>query len=762
MAARIEYFGIRHHGPGSARRLVEALDDLRPTEVLIEGPADLSDQLPLLAAADMVPPVALLAYPKDAPERAFFWPFAVFSPEYQAVRWAIENGVPVRFIDLPVVWRLPDEVAEDEHTDTESDEGGPEDDVVADVAYDGTSEQPTLSATIARDPIGVLAHAAGYEDGESWWRDVIEENPDPGPIFAAVADAMTALREGEETLPQREAAREAHMRLEIAKSVKIAEGAIAVVCGAWHVPALKAKYTAKDDRALIKGAPKAKVTATWAPWTSPRLAFASGYGAGVVAPGWCKHLWDVPGAQQTTAWIARIARAFREEGQIVSTASLIEAQRLAVSLAAVRGRPRPGFEELRDAVVCTLCFGDPILWRIIETRLLLGNEVGEIPENVPAAPLLEDLQRQQKKARLKPEALDRELSLDLRSDAGLFRSTLLHRLIALDTPWGKLTDAGKSRGTFREKWKLRWEPEYAVQLVESLVYGTTIETAATARLITRMTETERLGQLADLVFAAMTAQLPKAADAGTARLAERAGQTSDTLELLAALPGLAEVIRYGKARETDAHQLAGLFQKTGTQAALGLQYAARNLDAEAARRFRDAIRSGDRAIRLAESEDALCNLWTDGLRRVVSDDQSARLVKGGAARLLYEADDMTAENAVSLLGRMLSPGTAPGEAAAFFEGFFEGSGQRLLYDDGLRDCVDAWLVSLDDETFTEYLPVFRRVLSELDKTERKRLLDALFRRTSASTGREVIPGIEPIWNMHFESLTRLLNKGASA
>jgi len=765
MAAQVAYFGIRHHGPGSARRLIEALEALQPVEVLIEGPADLSDQLPLLAEPAMVPPVALLAYPKDAPERAVFWPFASFSPEYQAVLWAVRNAVPTRFIDLPVAWRLaqgpgPEAVAEAD----------------APVATDGESEgetgaePPALPAQkgsgphdrIARDPIGVLAHAAGYEDGESWWRDVIEENPDPGPIFAAVAQAMSALRENETGLAEDEAAREAHMRLEIARSAKQANGPVAVVCGAWHLPALQAKHSARDDRARLKGGPKATVTATWAPWTSPRLAFASGYGAGVVAPGWCKHLWEVPGARQATTWIARIARALRREGQIVSTAALIETERLAIALAALRARPQPGFEELREAVVATLCGGDPLLWRIVEDRLLLGQEVGEIPPDVPAAPLLQDLQRQQKKARLKPEALESEISLDLRSEAGLFRSTLLHRLTALDVSWGRLTDAGRSRGTFREKWLLRWEPEHAVQLVENLIHGTTIERAASGRLRVRMAETARLGALADLVFIAMTAQLPEAAEAGTRRLAERAGQSSDTLELLGALPGLAEVLRYGRARRTDETRLGALFGRIGTQAALGLQYAARNLDAEAARGLRDAMRAGDRAIRLAGTEDgALGASWTEGLRRVAGDAQSAPLAMGGAARLLYEAEEMHADAAVTLLGRMLSPGTAPAEAAAFFEGFFEGSGQRLLYDSALRDCVDAWMSALAVETFTEYLPVFRRVLSELDRTERTRLLDTLFGRGAPGSGRAMIPGVSPIWEAHVVALTRLLNGEAT-
>ncbi|MEM8853426.1 MAG: DUF5682 family protein, partial [Pseudomonadota bacterium] len=366
---------------------MEALEALCPCEVLVEGPADLSDQLPLLAHDEMVLPVALLAYEKDAPERASFWPFAIFSPEYQAVVWAVRNAVPVRFIDLSVAWRFP------------VDEPGEEDGTVGPtLPTEGTGL--TLQERIARDPIGVLADAAGYEDGESWWRDVIEENPDTGPIFAAVADAMAALREGEAGLPQLEAAREAHMRLEIAKSAKARTGTVAVVCGAWHVPALKARHTAAEDKALLKSPPKAKTAATWAPWTSPRLAYASGYGAGVAAPGWCKHLWQARGRDQGTVWIGTIAKALRKEGHMVSTASLIETERLAVGLAAVRGRPQPGFEEYREAVIATLLFGDSLLWRIVEQKILLGNDVGAIPDTVTAAPLLEDLQRQQKKARL--------------------------------------------------------------------------------------------------------------------------------------------------------------------------------------------------------------------------------------------------------------------------------------------------------------------------------------------------------------------------
>lgn len=754
MSAAVSYFGIRHHGPGSARRLLEALDDLQPAEVLVEGPADLSDLLPLLASPSMQPPVALLAYPKDMPERAVFWPFAEFSPEYQAVCWAVRNGVPVRFIDLPVSWSVTGEKTEDPDVAPEgesaADEAISEDDPEDLQAEDGDQ-------ALRRDPIGALAETAGYEDGESWWQDVIEENPAPGPVFEAVSDAMSALRERETDLPKREAAREAHMRLEIGKSAKAAGGAIAVVCGAWHVPALKAKHTAKDDRALLKGAPKTRISATWAPWTAPRLAFGSGYGAGVAAPGWCLHLWQTPDDEKTTRWVARIARALRAQGQIVSTASLIETERLAVTLASVRQRPQPGYEELRDAAISCLCFGNALIWATISSELLIGSETGAIPDDVPMAPLLEDLQRQQKKARLKPEALEKELSLDLRSESGLFRSTLLHRLSVLKVDWGKPLDPGRSRGTFRERWMLRWEPEYAVELVENLVFGATIEQAANGRIRSELQSCHALGPLADLVYGAMTAQLNDAAAEGVNLLGERAGQTSDCGELLTSLPALADILRYGAAREIDTVQLGSLFERIAAQASLALPYAVRGLDKDASEAMRSQIQSADGAVKLLEDRPDLLKTWQDALKSIVSEPQANRLLSGLAARLLYEADVMRPDEAVELLTRMLSPGTEVSDAAAFFAGFLEGAGQRLLYDEGLRGCVDDWLVSLEEEAFTEYLPLFRRVFSQMDKAERKRLMDALF-DTMRSGGTHLIaaPDAETRWPRHLDILTGIL------
>ncbi|MDO5499112.1 MAG: DUF5682 family protein, partial [Propionibacteriaceae bacterium] len=115
---RLRVLGVRHHGPGSARAIRRALAAFDPEVVLIEGPPEADGLVGLAGAAGMEPPVALLAYAPEAPGTASFWPFAVFSPEWQALTWAVRAEVPVRFCDLPAATMLalraePDDGPED-------------------------------------------------------------------------------------------------------------------------------------------------------------------------------------------------------------------------------------------------------------------------------------------------------------------------------------------------------------------------------------------------------------------------------------------------------------------------------------------------------------------------------------------------------------------------------------------------------------------------------------------------------------------------
>lgn len=763
MSATVHYFGIRHHGPGSAARLLDALNALQPACVLIEGPADCTDILGQLARAEMQLPVALLAYCQDDPATASYWPFAEFSPEYQACLWAVANGAELRFIDLPVSQQLAMALAAREQDSEDGPDGGEQEAQSPPAADKDPVSEAEQETPLSQDPIAELARLSGYQDGEAWWNDLIEQNADDdAAIFDSVASAMAALR-GSAGVRPRDLQREAHMRLEIAQAAKASDGPIAVVCGAWHVPALNEKHKISADKALLKALPKklaaAKVRATWVPWTSPRLASRSGYGAGVDAPQWYQHLWQHRSSGRVLeSWLTKTAAALRQQGQVVSTASVIEAVRLSRTLATVRQRPAAGFEEMREAAIACLCFGEPLQWQGIEDELLLGSQVGAVPPDSPLLPLLEDLEKQKKALRLKAEASSRELSLDLRTEPGLLKSILLHRLTLLDVPWGLQTNAGGSRGTFRERWLLCWQPEFSVRLVENLVYGSTIAQAANACLAEKMQGQSTLAGLTELVQLGLEADLLEATAQGLKLLDSRAAHTDDCSELLAAVPSLVQIQRYGTARQLSASHLDALLQRLVVQASVSLPYACRNLNDEEAGTLGRLIEKSHDAIQLAQLDDAINSGWFEALGQVAEHGHSSPALAGLANRLLYFADIKDAASVQAALQVALSPAIATAEAARFFEGFFTGATQQLLYDSSLLETVTHWLSAMDEEAFIAHVPLLRRVFSGLDAMERRRLMDTVLHGRQQGLTLTVNSALGEQWQGHLQRLGKLIQR----
>ena len=98
----MKIYGIRHHGPGSSKSLLKALDEQQPDCLLIEGPPDADALIKHVSNEGLKPPVALLVYnPKDL-SQASYYPFADFSPEWQAMQWGLKKGISTTFMDLPI------------------------------------------------------------------------------------------------------------------------------------------------------------------------------------------------------------------------------------------------------------------------------------------------------------------------------------------------------------------------------------------------------------------------------------------------------------------------------------------------------------------------------------------------------------------------------------------------------------------------------------------------------------------------------------
>jgi hypothetical protein len=668
--------GVRHHGPGSAKAVRAELERLKPDIVLIEGPPEADPLVALAGDPGMEPPVALLAH---AQGRAAFWPFAVFSPEWQAITYAREAGVEVRFCDLPAAHSLalPDE-----------------------------------DEAVRLDPIGELARAAGYDDPERWWDDVVEHRGESGALHA-VAEAMAAIREGHEPSGT-EALREAAMRRALRRALKEGFGSVAVVCGAWHVPALTDLPSAAEDDRLLRGIPKVKVDMTWVPWTHGRLAARSGYGAGVASPGWYDHLFSAPD-RPVERWLAGAAAVLREEGLPVSSAHVIESVRLAQGLAGLRGRPLAGLSEVTEAARAVLCEGDDLPVELIRRRMVVGERLGGVPGSTPMVPLQRHLREEQRRLRLKPEALAREHDLDLRKPLDLGRSRLLHRLNMIGVPWGT-TRESRGKGTFKESWTLEWHPEFDIALIEAAPWGITVDGAAAARA--RELAAEEGTSLADLtalvercLFADLAAALPDVLQV----IKDKAALDGTVSHLMAALPALVRAQRYGDVRGTGG--LAAITDSLLARICAGLAPALTGLDDDSARQMVALIDGVHSAVGLLESD-----LWQATLANLARRTGLPGIIEGRIVRILFDADASVDDVSVRM-ARAMSSGNPPERAAAWMEGFLSGGGLLLVHDPRLLAIVDGWLTGLSPEAFVDVLPLLRRTFGAFAAPERRMIGD---------------------------------------
>ncbi|MEV1249381.1 DUF5682 family protein [Nonomuraea sp. NPDC049750] len=772
----VSILGVRHHGPGSARAVRAELERLRPDLILIEGPPE-ADALVALAP-ELEPPVALLAHVPGQASSAAFWPFAGFSPEWQAILYGTAAGIPVRFCDLPAAHSLADPPSA-ETRDADPPDAHSPDAIAPDTpgaVTPGTSEAdspdaPDADSPGARaanpgpgpeavpksgpgpevdpkpgpgsdperlrvDPIGTLAAAAGYDDPERWWEDVVEHRGDTP--FEVIAEAMAAVREGHEP-DEREARREAYMRKTLRTAIRQGHDRIAVICGAWHVPALTAPLPpAKADDALLRGLPKVKAQLTWVPWTYGRLASWSGYGAGISSPGWYHHLFTAPD-RPVERWLAGAAAVLRDEGLAVSSAHVIESVRLAHSLATLRGRPLAGLGEVTEAARAVLCEGDDLAVELIQRRLVVGDRLGHVSDGTPMVPLQRDLREQQRRLKLKPEALDREFGLDLRKPLDLDRSHLLRRLRLLDVEWGVLGQA-RGKGTFRETWTLQWRPEFDLALVEAAALGITVAFAAAQRardLASAASVT--LADLSGLVERCLLADLPEALPEVLAALSAKAALDTDVTHLMGALPAMVRAHRYGDVRGTSAEGLAVIVRSMLDRICVGLPVAVTGLDDEAAAALLSGVDAVHTAVALMPEEPTGSppedpieqeptaptsrqaasprSRWLVTLRGMSDRPDLHGLIEGRLTRILLDAGEL--DDADDRMSRAMSRGHAPTRAASWIEGFLGGGGLLLVHDPRLLGLVDAWLTGLDGEQFVDVLPLLRRTFGSFAAPERR-------------------------------------------
>ncbi|WP_406386258.1 DUF5682 family protein [Streptomyces sp. NBC_00211] len=264
-ASRAPYLlGVRHHSPALAAVVPALLDASEADVVCVELPTDFQSWLEHLADPETVAPVALAGTGREGGPA--FYPFADFSPELAAVRWARARGVEVRCCDLPLTdpaWTsgLPDRPAPGD-PGTESDR-----------ASLGT---PAAGAAPGRRLFAQALTAAGTgRDGDDLWDravEVLAPGCAPEAVRRAALAVGWALRQ-DGPVPATDLAREAHMR-SVIDAAASGGRKVAALIGAFHAPALLDAVTPLGDDVSTEAADAAPGGDTVADISAPATAGA--------------------------------------------------------------------------------------------------------------------------------------------------------------------------------------------------------------------------------------------------------------------------------------------------------------------------------------------------------------------------------------------------------------------------------------------------------------------------------------------------------
>lgn len=711
-------FGIRHLSPGGAWHLRQFLTEKNPRLVLVEGPSDLNEQMADITRPETKPPIAILAYTKEAPVRTILYPFAEYSPEYQAISWCKEHGAECRFIDLPsdVFLAMPS-------------------------GRQGRSEgeEGRMSA------YELLDRQAGEDGHESFWERTMEHAQDADGYYRGAALFGSNLREISQELEQETdwpetLVREAYMRLQVQKALEegFSPEEIVIVTGAYHVSGFLSEDAPPMTAEEVSSLPRVEASHTLMPYSYYRLSARSGYGAGNKAPAYYSLLWEAlqRGNLNYTshAYLSRIAGYQRKHGTPVSSAEVIEAVRLANSLAGLRGGKAPVLRDLRDAAVTCLGGGSfpAVSLAIADTEI--GTAIGSLPDGVSRTSIQEDFYRQLKEWKLEKyrDITAQDLPLDLRENRrvssqkaaflDLHRSFFLHRLRVLGIHFAVQQQVNQDNATWAEHWVVRWTPEAEIELVEAALKGDTVDQAASFAMKERVEAAPNMSEIALVIEDAFTCGMASAVVYATAALQAMAVDAASLEELAATAERLSVVVQYGDIRQLDAAPLEPILCQIFYRACLILPGACVCDDA-ASKGMVTAIEQLNSAALAHDFLDS--QAWLDALEEIARRDDLNTKLSGFAAAVLLERGCMDSGQLNLEVQRRLSKGVPADLGAGWFEGLAMKNRYALIARLSLWESLDAYLDTLEEEDFKRALVFLRRAFADFTAMERDEIAENL-------------------------------------
>ncbi|MDO4295049.1 MAG: DUF5682 family protein [bacterium] len=737
-------FGVRHLSPAGAYHLRSFLDERKPKCILVEGPSDFTALISDLTGAKVKPPVAVMAYTSQTPILSILYPFAVYSPEYQALLWAREQGCDCRFMDLPssVFLALQDWKERKKQ----------------ELLVNGDGMLPEEENSLPKT--GLFEKT----DRETFWEYVLERCESPEAYRSGAAEfgrnlrlftekqreaqnedsqqsnkGSVSINRMEENMEAAETVlREAYMRRQIAEVLQsgVLPEELVVVTGAYHVDGLLQGEPMTDEE--LEALPKLQAEKTLMPYSYYRLSSHSGYGAGNRAPAYYELVWESLQREKpdysAKAYLIQLAAYQRKQGNPVSSAEVIEAVRLAGALAQLQGYHIPALCDLRDAAVTCMGHGQlsEISLAVADTEI--GSKIGALPDGVSRTSIQADFYQKLEELRLTQyrSMTTQELSLDLREKLtvkseklaflDLERSFFLHKLCVLGVSFAKIQPNTQEKATWAEKWLLSWTPEAEIQIVEAVLKGDTLEQATSFVLREKVEKERSIEAAAKVVEEAFFCGLPAAVRYATRVLQEIAVDAASVTELAKTATSLSVVVQYGDIRHLDAKPLLPILAQLFLRACLIFPESCVCDDA-AAKEIAKAMEEMNAVV--LKQEGLSEERWLRVLSEIAKRDDLNTKLSGFAAAILLERGEMDGEELGCEVERRLSRGIPAELGAGWFEGLALKNHYALLARMTLWEKLSDYLDTLDEEEFKRALVFLRRAFADFSVAEKSDIAENL-------------------------------------
>jgi hypothetical protein len=274
------------------------------------------------------------------------------------------------------------------------------------------------------------------------------------------------------------------------------------------------------------------------------------------------------------------------------------------------------------------------------------------------------------------------------------------------------------KGTFKEQWRLQWEPSISIDIIDRGKWGNTTEEAAAKYVSEKASKANELAEVCLLLENTIPAELSEAVEVLIRQINNLGCSHRRCDQLMEVIPNLVSVSRYGNVRKTDAELVMNIINSMVVRICVSLPSACTAVQEDAAQHLLDLFFKLNDAINVLQQQE-LTQQWQQTLHNTAYGKNTAPIIAGYTTRLLNDHKLLVNEELVKVFYYAMSAATPPAIAAAWLEGFLKGSGTILLLDNNLWAVIDNWISELDEHVFTEILPLLRRTFSNFSNTERR-------------------------------------------